>query len=268
MNLIATDLDRTLFPNGNQEYDNSLPQLKELIKDKGLRLMFVTGRNVDQVRDGMERYDPPVPEYLIAEVGTRIYSYTDGTFTEDQSYIDFIRDNTRGWDADEIRERLLTIDGLELQEPHNQNRFKVSFFIRDLDRADEIKKQAAEMLPDITPDGEITYSVDETVGIGLLDVLPKRANKLEALEFLRKRLGLTAEEMIYFGDSGNDLVPLTSGYRAVLVRNAADEVKKEARRTAREKGIADCVYIAQGTADLNGNYSSGIIEGLHFFGIS
>ena len=113
----------------------------------------------------------------------------------------------------------------------------------------------------------ILYSIDETRDIGLLDILPKYSTKITALEYLRKKLGLEKEEIIYCGDSGNDILPLTFGYRSILVRNSIDEVKNTVKRSLEQKGISDRLYIAKGCQRLNGYYVSGIIEGLINFGI-
>jgi hypothetical protein len=60
---------------------------------------------------------------------------------------------------------------------------------------------------------------------------------------------------------------LTFGYRAVLVRNAIDEVREKVRRVVAEKGFPEKVYFAKGHGKLNGNYVSGVIEGMLHFGL-
>ncbi|MFP4424606.1 MAG: hypothetical protein ACLFP2_05270 [Candidatus Woesearchaeota archaeon] len=45
MYLIATDLDRTLFPNGNQEYDGSMDKFREILilplSQAGILILYV-----------------------------------------------------------------------------------------------------------------------------------------------------------------------------------------------------------------------------------
>ena len=74
------------------------------------------------------------------------------------------------------------------------------------------------------------------------------------------------ENTVFAGDSGNDLPALTSGLQAVLVHNARREVREEALRSVREKGISERLYLALGDfLDMNGNYAAGVLEGLAHF---
>jgi sucrose-6-phosphatase len=272
MTIVATDLDRTLFPNGGQEYDNTMADFTRLIEKNGITLVYVTGRNEEQALKGMERYSPPEPKYLVAEVGTRVYSFVGGSFAEDSSYIKYIDENTRNWNRTDLLSRLESLKQLTPQEDHNQNRFKISFYLHDISNAEAVVAKAEELAALETPDAHIIYSIDETKGLGLVDVLPKKANKLEALEFVRRKIGAEKDDIMYAGDSGNDLIPLTAGYKAVLVKNAIDEVRQHVKDEARRKGFAERVYFAEGGLQkggrtYNGNYVSGVIEGLYHFGI-
>ena len=68
---------------------------------------------------------------------------------------------------------------------------------------------------------------------------------------------------MFAGDSGNDLPVLTSDVPAVLVHNAADNVREQALSDARAAGTLDQLYLAQGGfMGMNGNYSAGIVEGV------
>lgn len=273
MKIVATDLDRTLFPNGDQEYDGTMADFTRLIEENEMTLIYVTGRNEEQALKGMERYSPPEPKYLVAEVGTRVYNFVGDTFSEDSSYIKYIDENTKNWNRTDILSRLESLQQLTPQEEHNQNRFKISFYLHDISNAEQIITKAEELAGLETPDAHIIYSVDETKGLGLVDVLPKKANKLEALEFVRRKIGAEKDDILYAGDSGNDLIPLTAGYKAVLVKNAIDEVRNRVREEAQRKGTLDCVYFARGgfqhgIRTYNGNYVSGVIEGLYYFGFA
>jgi len=84
-----------------------------------------------------------------------------------------------------------------------------------------------------------------------------------AIRFLMRELGLRPEQLLFAGDSGNDLPVLASEIPAVLVANASDEVREAAEWAAHEAGHDDRLYPARGLSDdLNGNYAAGIIEGL------
>jgi hydroxymethylpyrimidine pyrophosphatase-like HAD family hydrolase len=48
MFVIATDLDRTLIPNGNQPYDKSMERFSKIVQDYDCPLIYVTGRDLLQ----------------------------------------------------------------------------------------------------------------------------------------------------------------------------------------------------------------------------
>ncbi len=266
--MLATDLDRTLFPNGRQSYDGTMPGFCRMVAQKQLPLVYATGRHLGQIREGIGRFGAPEPDFAVAEVGTRLYRRNRDAWEEDTAYRDFIHDQTTYWSTEAFKQDLASLP-LRLQPEEHQNPFKLSYFLDDLDRADAIRREAETRLHRVTPDARVIWSIDETEHIGLLDVLPRKANKLEGIEFLRRQMDLPLDAFIYCGDSGNDLLPLTHGYRAVLVANAIEEVRRDVSRQARENRVGHRLYLASGDRypGLNGNYVSGILEGLIHFGV-
>ena len=81
-----------------------------------------------------------------------------------------------------------------------------------------------------------------------------------------KQLQLGNAQVLFAGDSGNDLDVLCSDLPAVLVANASDEVREQALQLASQAGTTAQLYLAQGTLG-NGHYAAGILEGIaHFYG--
>jgi hydroxymethylpyrimidine pyrophosphatase-like HAD family hydrolase len=265
---LATDLDRTLFPNGAQDEDDCMSDLKEAIERHHLGLIYVTGRNQDQIREGMNTYDPPPPEYAIAEVGTRIHTIDPdcGAFQEMSRYTRHLHQVSPTWNRKDIQDRLMQDTRLRLQAPHNQNPFKISFHCEPVD-LDALQQDIPGHLSGLTTDVQVICSVDETTDEGLVDILPGNANKLHALEFLKEELNLTTEQIIYAGDSGNDLQPLASGFRSILVANATDSVRQAVLELSAQLGTHDSLYLAKPADGLNGCYYSGILLGLRHYGI-
>jgi hypothetical protein len=108
--------------------------------------------------------------------------------------------------------------------------------------------------------------VDEQRDVGLLDVLPERASKLHAIRYLMDRHGYSKRRVVFCGDSGNDLNVLTSDLQAVLVKNASEKVRREARESVIAKGRPETLYLAEGNfLGMNGNYAAGVLEGLAYF---
>ena len=104
----------------------------------------------------------------------------------------------------------------------------------------------------------------EQIGeIGLLDIIPARANKLQAIRFLIQQERFSEERTVFAGDSGNDLDVLTSGLQSILVKNAMDEVREKAIETLTLKHLTHRLYLPKGNFyGMNGNYAAGVIEGL------
>ena len=267
MPVIATDLDRTLLPNGSQEYDGSMAIFCEIIRNERLNLIYATGRNLELVQDAIAEFRLPYPELIVGEVGTKIYSRRNQDFVEDYQWTRQIRSLTKNWNVDKFKEKLSLLNQLRIQERNKENEFKLSYYLDDPRDSSLVIKKVTEIIKLICQEATVVYSVDETRDLGLLDILPRRATKLAALEYLRKKLGLDQREIIYCGDSGNDTLPLTFGYKSIIVRNAVSELKNTVRRISTEKNIIDKLYIARGYKKLNGYYVSGIIEGLIKFNV-
>jgi 3-deoxy-D-manno-octulosonate 8-phosphate phosphatase KdsC-like HAD superfamily phosphatase len=100
----------------------------------------------------------------------------------------------------------------------------------------------------------------------LLDIVPRAAGKLAAIEFLMARRGFRSERTVFAGDSGNDIEVLASDVPSVLVANASAAVRRQALEMSRANGTLGRFYQARGgVLGMNGNYSAGILEGLVHF---
>jgi len=264
LKLIATDLDRTLLPNGVDPYDDSMPLFEKIVAENNFILAFVSGRHKELVLDAMREYQTPEPDYIIGDVGTTLWLREEDDFKRDESWDRTIKSKTKNWDIESFKKKIGETDGLKIQEKEKQNIFKLSYYIHNV----ILSKKIVEYVKDVVlntcecKDANIVYSIDEVKNIGFLDVLPKSATKEGALEYLRKKLSIDMDEVLYSGDSGNDILPLTFGYNAVVVRNAIDEVRNQVLEIAKEKNIEDKIYFAKGSKAFNGYYVSGIIEAL------
>ena len=154
-----------------------------------------------------------------------------------------------------------------MQEVEKQNRFKLSYYTPiDIDQRQLIDSMQARLCTQDV-NASLIWSIDEAKHCGLLDILPKEATKSHAIDFLAGQLKTSKENIVFAGDSGNDLTALTSGLKAILVRNATAEIKAEAQRLVDATGFAERLYFAKGGfMGMNGNYAAGVLEGLvHFF---
>jgi sucrose-6F-phosphate phosphohydrolase len=264
---LFTDLDRTVIPNGSEpESPQARPLLRQLARRPDVSLMYVSGRHAALIQQAIQQFDLPVPDYAIGDVGTTIYSTEEGRWQAWEPWTDEISPDWRGLERDELAALLADVDDLRLQEPEKQNRFKLSYYA---DKETDRDRLLAEVRRRLAPTGikaSLIWSIDEKAGVGLLDILPESATKLHAIRFLMQQRSIDQAEAVFAGDSGNDLPALTSDLQAVLVKNAREEVRREARQIAEQKGISDRLYFAQGEfLSMNGNYSAGVLEGVAHF---
>lgn len=265
--LICTDLDRTLLPNGAQsESVAARRHFASLASSPDIILVFVSGRDRARVEQAMRSYQLPEPDFVIGDVGTSIYDMRSQPWSPWVHWHEEIAPDWNGYHQADISHLLRGVKHLRLQEHSKQNTFKLSYYfplhINQIQTQDEIEK----CLLDRQIKATLTWSVDEPAGVGLLDILPRSASKLHAIEFLRSGLDISLGDMIFAGDSGNDLAVMASPIPSVLVANAMPSVIEEAIEAARESGNANSLYVAKGGfLEMNGNYSAGILEGIHHF---
>jgi len=259
--LLCSDLDRTLLPNGRApESPHARPLLRAVAARPELHLVYVSGRHLALLETAIREYQLPRPDYAIGDVGTTIHTPDGDGWRLWEAWSEAIAPDWRGYDGEALARILEGVGPLRLQEPEKQNRFKLSYYApADCDRG-ELFGAIQERLTAREVRANLIWSIDDLTGEGLLDILPASASKLHAIRFLMERRGYVPERTLFAGDSGNDLPVLTSGLPAVLVRNATDTVRAEARARAREPRA---LYSARGDfLGMNGNYSAGVLEGL------
>jgi sucrose-6F-phosphate phosphohydrolase len=261
--LICTDLDRTLIPNGMQpEAPAARRYFAVLAGREEVTLCYVSGRHRGLVNKAIINYCLPSPDYVIGDVGTTIYA-TGDDWKPLEDWEDEISSDWQGHTHAELKALLEGIPELRPQEYHKQNRFKLSYYVPAHTNVEALRMRVAERLSADGIRASQVYSIDEPVGIGLLDVLPERATKFHAVEFLMKKTGFDLDNTVFCGDSGNDLEVLVSPIAAVLVANSTTEVKDTGRDIAAERGLLDRLYIASGGfLGMNGNYAAGMLEGI------
>ena len=266
MKILATDLDRTLLPNGHWEADPQAIRLfNELTVKHGTLVVYVTGRNLDLTEQAIAEYGVRHPDVLCGDVGTTIRRYEQGRWTPDPGWDAHVRRASPRWDAPAIRVAVAHVDGMREQESEHQNAFKQSYYV-DHERRETVLAQVDERIKGKF-DEVIVYSFDSQTGTGLLDFLPASATKQTALEYVAEAGGCPKGEVVFCGDSGNDIFPLTAGFRGVLVRNADEQLMANVKQ-ALERDPTLTVYFAKGGfRGLSGYYTSGVIEGAYHYGL-
>lgn len=263
--LLCTDMDRTVIPNGMQaEHPDARRRFRQFCQADNVCLVYVTGRHRQLVEKAIRAYHLPQPDYIISDVGTKIFQRKETRWQEVQSWCDEIAADWNGKSHHDLKQLLADIKQLQLQEFSKQNTHKLSFYLPLYLDKDKIIKAMQQRLQDNHIRASVIWSIDELTHVGLLDVLPENATKLHAIEFLQDKLGFSDNHLVFAGDSGNDMAVLASAIQSVLVNNASDDIKSLAQRLAAENGHSDSLYLATTSHPLgmNGNYSAGVLQGV------
>lgn len=268
LRLLGTDLDRTLLPNGPEpESPEARTRFREFCEKSNITLAYISGRDKTLVERAIYAFSLPRPQFVISDVGTNIYDLRSGDWQLLESWHRHISQDWQHLDRDALFRIFGSVRELRLQEMSKQNTWKLSYYFNLQNDQFELDKALRQLLINKKVPANLVWSIDEPAGIGLLDVLPPRADKFHALCFLCELLDIDQQSVLYAGDSGNDLPLLASNFPSVLVANALSSVREEAQRLAQAEGNADRLYLAKGGyLGMNGNYSAGILEALaHFF---
>jgi hypothetical protein len=255
--LLATDMDRTLLPNGLQEAeDGALERFGQWARQRGeTQLAYVTGRHRALAREVMAAYALPEPDWLVCNVGTEIYPRG-----ADEPLVEWRRALARAFDADAVRAWAETaLPEAWLQEAAKQSSLKVSFYTRGEPDPAALEARLRAGLAAAGLAARVVVSFDETEDLGLVDFLAPGSGKARALDFLRRHLALPPSATLFAGDSGNDADALLSGVCGVLVGNATATVRSQLRAALDDHPQARLYLAAR-------PYTAGILEGMAHYG--
>ena len=266
MKILATDLDRTLLPNGSWPADpGAIDLFNELTHRHDVLVVYVTGRNLDLTENAIREFGIRYPHVLIGDVGTSIRKYQQDSWKSHHGWDIHVKQTSPRWDADAVRSAVAGVGGLAEQESEHCGPLKQSYYV-DHDRNEAVLEAVDERVKGKF-DEVIVYSFDSQSGKGLLDFLPQSATKQTALEYIADELGANKSDVVFCGDSGNDVFPLTAGFSGALVRNADDQLIASVRQATDAHPELKLYFAKGGFKGLNGYYTSGVIEGAYHYGI-
>ena len=239
--LFSTDLDGTLLGNPEAAWRfadawQSLPTGPRPL------LVYNTGRTVADTRAIVEARQLPEPEFIIGSVGTELHGSLYNWETE------FCSRFAKDWCLEQIDEIVGCIPGVKRQPAAGACHPFKSSWSWSRARADEVAA-LEQQLREAHIQAIVVYSCRY-----FLDIVPARAGKGRALEWLCQRLGMRASEVLVAGDTGNDSAMfLLDDVNGIVVENALPELiaVTDASRT----------YVARRPM------ADGVLEGLVHFGV-
>ena len=233
MKMLATDVDNTLT--GDRTAYQRLESL--LATQRDVTVVYVTGRDKIQLFEIMDAECLRPADYPVCNVGTEIYEGPD--YQRDEAWTRHI---DRRWDLLAAHDVLKTIPYL-FQQSH-QFAFKLSYHL--FHNAQVVIPEIHRRLDEVNIAHKVVYSSGTD-----LDVIPGRAGKGEAVDYLRKKLKISRQHVLVAGDSGNDLGLLSAHFLAVVVGNHKAELTSDA--------LPKEVYWARELC------AAGVLEGIEHF---
>lgn len=232
--LLLSDIDGTLTGD-----DRALATLMRLLETRQTHVGFgvASGRSLALIERAIDDFDllPPVP--IIAGVGSEIH----GGGGIGEAYRAHIG---KGWDRARCETVLGKVAGLTLQNAAAQSEVKLSF-----DTQGDVMPQVREAVAAAGLELTLIHSHDK-----FLDVLPERASKGQAVQFVSEYYAIPLSRIIVAGDTGNDADMLVCGAKAVVVGNYAPELRALLQD--------ETIYVAKA------HHAAGVLEGLAHYGVT
>ncbi|MEJ2539129.1 MAG: HAD family hydrolase [Gemmatimonadota bacterium] len=257
--LLASDMDGTVIPlDQAPERPREIQAFGQAVRDApSLVLAYITGRSLSLAVEGVDAFDLPWPEFLAADVGTRIYHRTEEDWEVDPDYDARMVEAAGGVELEEVVGALASMAGLRVQPPVGQGRFKRSYFFDREIPPEDLVGAVGERLRSEGARVNLVWSRDPVAKVGLLDVLPHGIDKAVAVRYLRERAGTEPHRVAYAGDSGNDRAAFLGGFAGIVVGNAPAGLKAHLR----EADGAHRLYFSEAP------FAAGVLEGLLHYGV-
>jgi sucrose-6F-phosphate phosphohydrolase len=238
--LFSTDLDGTLL--GHPEATIRFGELwAALPPHRRPLLVYNTSRTVAATQATIASRGLPDPEFIIGSVGTELH---DTLYNRGGEYGAQFGE---AWDVSGVEQVVESTPGIRRQPPEFSHALKSSWFWSRArhEQLDEL----ARRLAGAGIEAAVYYSCRY-----FLDIVPARAGKGAALEWLCRRLSIDFPDVVVAGDSGNDNSMFDlPGINGIVVSNALPELHAataEPRTFLARQPMAD-----------------GVVEGLAYFGV-
>lgn len=265
--LITTDIDGTLLdPNGKISKRTETVIKKVLQKYPDLHFILASGRArpaTTEIREALGIVDRPKTESLLCN-GCIVYDSVGNIIWESTLPIDFLikfynilkthpnngflfscGDDAimvdEKWEKiarDDYQEQTVLVDKEEYIKKVESGESKVNkvcYLVNDENEAHKIMESIKDLKEEY--DLECVYST----GI-FLEYMPKGTNKGTGLAQLLKKLNISKNEVIAFGDGNNDIELFQNAEWTVAMENARENLKSHAKYIAKsnaEDGVAD-----------------------------
>lgn len=258
--LVITDLDETLLVKGNLLV-TSKKHIETILASNKVKFTVASARNIHSIKNklGSLNIEYPVISYggaYISDIHTEQHLYT---FSLDVQLLKEIVSTIRSFNLDPFFYLHSTETGKDTIYYRNITCSAMNWcltsdsYFKDQDFVSYTKSSYLLKLPIVRlilkDQDEVILKLKKKLdqkfsnfvniymypswyikGHSWLIVLSKEANKLSAINVLCQHLGESIENVIYYGDSLNDLCVFESNINSIAVSNSTDEIKKLAKK--------------------------------------
>jgi Cof subfamily protein (haloacid dehalogenase superfamily) len=238
--MIAVDMDGT-FLSGQMEYDRSrFWKLFEIMKKKDIKFVVASGNQYYQLISFFENRDHEM--MFVAENGSyisengQIVKVTEFSEKAKQSILEFVR-------AKEDLVNVFCAKDRAYMLTNPERRAFIGQWYHRLDEVESFESVSDPMIKfNINCKDEDTYRYLDLIhqslpsevssvssGHGSIDLIVKGCHKAFGLKLLADKYGISADEIIVFGDGGNDIEMLRMAKYSYAMDNAPQNVKDSAK---------------------------------------
>ncbi|MEK6189477.1 MAG: Cof-type HAD-IIB family hydrolase [Carnobacterium alterfunditum] len=261
--LIAIDMDGTLLNEHHLVTDKVKKAIKEA-SDAGIKIVLCTGRPVQAVYEYLKELEMPQDEedYVISLNGTVVQKTTtweivysheldhkhlvaaeqlSRSFEMNFTYFDENNYYYTGEPTEMMRYdvNLLGMEAKHLpikEIPKEMKVFK-AMYVAEATELDRLSASLPSFISEnFYPIRSLSY---------VLELLPQKANKGEALTGLAEKLGFSMDEVMAIGDGENDLDMMKVAGTSIAMGNAVDSIMESATHVTKsnqEDGVAHAIY--------------------------
>ncbi len=251
--LIGTDFDGTLLNSKKQISLRNLNTIKKY-RDNGYFVVGVTARNLMSVKNVC---DVKIFDYLVLNNGGYLFNPSTNEITnfgkisstDIQNLTDYFKEITLKIDYCTLNHYYTITNDLNFNgyskkinnlDEIDEDVIRINLFFCDTKNILKYKEYIENNF-----NGVYVYEMFDTdtgSTLGWLSVNPVGIDKFETIKSLCQKLNISTDEVIFFGDSTNDLPIINKVGLGVAMGNALDEVKlqaKEVTLTNDEDGVSD-----------------------------